>query len=89
MNYTELKEDNPVTGYGVSLAYNSSTGDVFFSFTQSDDSFTLCYNEKIGAFVSYYDYIPAWYINKGTAMLSTNSDNTQLWQHFKGERKSW
>ena len=89
MNYTELKEDNPVTGYGVSLAYNSSTGDVFFSFTQSDDSFTLCYNEKIGAFVSYYDYIPAWYINKGTAMLSTNSDNTQLWQHFKGERNSF
>ena len=89
MNYSELKEDNPVTGYGVSLAYNASTGDVFFSFTQSDDSFTLCYNEKVGAFVSYYDYIPAWYINKGTAMLSTNSDNTQLWQHFKGNKNSF
>lgn len=89
MNYSELSEDNPVTGYGVSLAYNSSTGDVLFSFTQLDDSFTLCYNEKIGAFVSYYDYIPAWYINKGTAMLSTNSDNTQLWQHFKGNKNSF
>ena len=89
MNYTELKEDNPVKGYGLSLAYNSSTGDVLFSFTQSENSFTLCYSEKAGAFVSYYDYIPAWYINKGTAMLSTNSDNTQLWQHFKGEKNSF
>ncbi len=89
MNYNELKQDNPVSQYGVSLGYNSNTGDVLFSFTQSSDSFTLCYNEKVGAFVSYYDYIPAWYINKGTAMLSTNSDSNELWQHFKGDSNSF
>jgi len=84
MNYDELKIDNGVLGTGVSLGYNPVNSDVYFSFLQSTDGFTLSFNEKVNSFVSYYDYVPAWYINKGSVLISTNPNNTQLWEHFKG-----
>tara|TARA_R100000541_G_scaffold50758_1_gene58069 strand:+ start:12913 stop:16947 length:4035 start_codon:yes stop_codon:yes gene_type:complete len=84
MNYNDLSQDNPVLSTGVSVGYNSVNADVYFSFTQSEDSFTIGFNEKIGEFVTYYDYIPAWYINKGSVMISTDKNNTQVWEHFKG-----
>lgn len=84
MNYSELSQDNPVLSTGVSTGYNPVNADVYFSFTQATDSFTIGFNEKIGEFISYYDYIPAWYINKGAVMISTGGANTQVWEHFKG-----
>ena len=85
MKYPQLSQDNPVLSTGLSMGYNSVTADVYFSFHQSADAFTIRFNEKTGEFISYVDYIPSWYINKGKVMISTNSDNTQLWEHFKGK----
>lgn len=84
LNFSDLKKDNPVLGTGVSLGYNSVNADVYFSFLQSTDSFTLGFNEKISSFISFYDYIPSWYINKGSILISSNQANTSLWEHFKG-----
>ena len=84
MNYSDLSKDNPILGTGVSVGYNSVNADVYFSFHQSTDEFTIAFNEKIGEFVSYYDYIPAWYISKGSVLISTNNDHTEVWEHFKG-----
>mgnify|MGYP003638234002 FL=1 len=84
MNYERLSLDNAVNGFGVSLGYNPVNSDVYFSFLQSGDSFTLCFNEKISAFVSYYDYVPAWYINKGSVLITSDPTTTSLWEHFKG-----
>lgn len=84
MNYSDLSKDNPILGTGVSVGYNSVNADVYFSFHQSTGEFTISFNEKIGEFISYYDYIPAWYINKGSVMISTDKKNTQVWEHFKG-----
>lgn len=84
MNYDELKIDNPVLGSGVSVGYNSVNSDVYFSFLQSNDRFTLGFNERIGAFVSFYDYVPSWYINKGSVLITSNQSNNSLWEHFKG-----
>lgn len=84
MNYSELSQDNPVLGTGVSLGYNPVNADVYFSFLQSGDNFTLGFNEKIGSFVSYYDYVPAWYINKGSVLVTTDQTSNGLWEHFKG-----
>lgn len=84
MNGEELRNDNPVNSFGVSTGFNSVNSDVYFSFHQSSNSFTLGFNEKVGEFVSYYGYVPSWYINKGSVMISTSPEDTQLWEHFKG-----
>lgn len=84
MIYSDLSQDNPVLGKGLSLGYNSVNADIYFSFLQSKDSFTLGFNEKVGAFVSYYDYIPSWYISKGSVLLTTDQSSNGLWEHFKG-----
>lgn len=86
MIYNDLVLDNAVASYGVSTGYNSVNNDVYFSMKMSSGSFTIAYNEATGSFVSYYDYIPAWYINKGARMISVNPNNTQVWEHFKGTK---
>jgi hypothetical protein len=89
MQYDSLVQDNAVLGNGVSLGYNPVNSDVYFSFHQPTDRFTLGFNEKLAAFISYYDYIPAWYINKGSVLISTNPDSTSVWEHFKGNSNSF
>lgn len=89
LSYEDLVNDNPVTDYGISLGYNPTNKDVYFSFNQSKDSFTLCFNERTQSFVSYYDYIPAWFINKGSVMLTTDKSSSEIWQHFKGKNNSF
>ena len=85
MNYEELIKDNAVLGTGVSLGYNPVNADVYFTFLQPGDNFTLGFNEKMSEFVSFYDYTPAWYINKGSVLISTNPNSVSLWEHFKGK----
>jgi len=87
--YNDIVIDNPVLGTGVSVGYNSVNNDVYFSFLQSTNSFTIAYNEATGSFTSYYDYIPAWYINKGARMITTSPTNDEIWEHFKGTRNSF
>ena len=82
----ELRIDNPVLGTGISCGYNTVNSDVYFNFHQNGDNFNVGFNEKIGEFVSFYDYVPAWYINKGDKMITTDPTNQQLWEHFKGKR---
>lgn len=86
MIYNDLIQDNPVSSFGVSSGYNSVNNDVYFSLKMSQGSFTIAFNEATGSFVSYYDYIPAWYINKGARMITTNPNTTQVWEHFKGKK---
>ena len=91
--------DNPVNNKGVSIGYNSVNSDVYFTFLQQDfydpkqerrpdysNDYTICFNENIDAFTSFYSYMPAWYINKGSKMITTNHNSTELWEHFKGEK---
>jgi len=89
INFNDLKKDNAVLKTGVSLGYNPVNNDVYFTFLQSTDSFTLGFNEKISAFVSFYGYKPAWYINKGSVLISTNPSSVSLWEHFKGDANNF
>ena len=99
INYSEIITDNPVLGKGISVGYNSVNNDVFFTFSQStffdsakvslpdySKDYTICFNEAIGAFSSFYGYKPAWYINKGSKMFTTDTVHTGVWEHFKGEK---
>ena len=86
-NYEDIRNDNSVSGTGLSAGYNPVNSDVYFSFHQSEgnDSFTIRFSEKTGEFMSYVDYVPSWYINKGSVLITTNKENDQVWEHFKGK----
>ena len=83
---SELLVDNPVVKSGISSGYNSVNNEVYMTFHQSVNPFTICFNQNSGTFSSFYDYKPTWYINKGQKMMTTSVDNTSLWEHFKGKR---
>ena len=93
MRYEKLVQDNPVLGNGVSLGYNPTSADVYFTFRQNvfnvargdrSANFTIAFNEKIGEFTSYYSYTPAWYINKGNTLMSSGLNNNSVWEHGAG-----
>jgi hypothetical protein len=85
-NYEDIRNDNSVLGTGLSVGYNPVNSDVYFSFHQStNDSFTIRFSEKTGEFMSYVDYVPSWYINKGNVLITTNKENNEVWEHFKGK----
>lgn len=89
LSYADLSKDNAVLNTGVSVGYNSVNNDVYFTFLQETNKMTICFNEGTGSFTSFYDYSPAWYINKGSKMITTNPNTTQVWEHFKGTRNSF
>ena len=97
MNYDSLIKDNPVLGNGVTIGYNPSSADVYFSFRQILPSngkrlsgdFTLGFNEAVGEFTSYYSYVPAWYINKGSTLITSGPETNSVWQHLVGTPNSF
>lgn len=92
LEYDSLVQDNAVLGNGISLGYNPSSADVYFTFKQNILSsakqavgnFTLAFNEKIGEFTSYYSYTPAWYLNKGNTLMSSGLSQKSIWEHGVG-----
>lgn len=87
-----LRADNPVLDSGISGGFNTVNNDAYFTFRQGakgNTPFTISFNEGSDSFVSLYDYIPAWYINKGDVMITTNPTTGQLWEHFKGTKNSF
>lgn len=92
LEYDSLVQDNAVLGNGISLGYNPSSADVYFTFKQNILSsakqavgnFTLAFNEKIGEFTSYYGYTPAWYLNKGNTLMSSGLSQKSIWEHGVG-----
>lgn len=83
--YEDVKLDNPVLKTGVTSTYNPLNNEVYLTVLQGKDkSFTICFNELTNSFTSFYDYIPSFYIIKGFKMITTNPDNNELWEHFKG-----
>lgn len=53
------------------------------------NNFTICFNEATDSFTSFYSYIPSWYINKGSRMLTCGNLNKKLWEHFTGDTNSF
>lgn len=101
LSYESLARDNAVIGQGPSFSYNPVNNEVYFTMKQlknsvggfgvdlSRNDYTLCLNENLGRFTSFYDYTPAWYINKGNQMLTSDPTSKQLWSHFKGNNGSF
>ena len=101
LTYDSLIQDNAVIGRGPSFSYNPVNNEVYFTIKQLSNSnsgistnlsrndYTLCLNENLQKFTSFYDYTPAWYINKGNHMLTSDPESKQLWGHFKGNNGSF
>lgn len=83
-----LKIDNPLIKKGIISSFDHNTNDMFMTFHQTnsniDNSYTLSFNEQSQSFVSFYDYIPSVYISKGNLFLSTNPDNTKIYEQGTG-----
>lgn len=90
IDYDDFIDDLPNKNKGVVIGVHNATNDVFISFKKTTNSFTLGFNEKItsqnSGFVTIYDYVPSYYISKGSTLLMVGPDGKSLWQHFKGNR---
>lgn len=80
----QLKIDNPLINQGISSGYDFINNDVFMSFHQKDESFTISYNEMKQNFISFYDYIPSIYISKGENFITTHPDLNKLYKQYSG-----
>ncbi len=102
VNRSDLILDNPVNLSGVCSGYDAANGDMFMTFLQNEvaDSnplakgadtnnyFTICWNEETNSFTSFYGYHPSFYLNQGPKFLTTNYNNNELWlQGVKGSNK--
>lgn len=85
LDYDKLLKDNPYLRSGVIGIYDNVNKEALLTLLQGDKSFTLGFNEKLNVFTSFYDYLPSTYITKGYKMISCNSDNNKLYNHFEGE----
>lgn len=84
-NYTLLRDDNPILGKGVSGGFDLLNDDAYITLHQGGKSLTVVYNEEAKEFIDFKLYYPAFYINKGFKFLTTNSNNTELWEQGVGE----
>jgi len=84
-DFSDLKIDNPLFLTGISGGYDYVNNNLFMTFKQSSNTFTIYYNEMIGEFISFKDGIPSLYINKGDNFLTTDSTNRNLYRENVGE----
>jgi hypothetical protein len=71
---------------GVHGVYDTEYQTVYFTFldsVNSENSFTLGYNEKLNAFESFYSFKPKIYFKLNTKVFSSLSNNECYW-HNKG-----
>lgn len=87
-HYKNVTFNNHLTN--VTSHYDRNNNEVVFSFYKNDDAentFTLCYNEKIGNFVSFYSYNPNLSFNlfsKNYSIsngLNTDVQVNKIYQH--------
>ena len=79
-----IKLDNHVLKNGIQFGYDYLNNDVYFTFLQGDNSITINFNELQNEFVSLHGFKPSFYFNKGNIFLTTESSNTELYNHLEG-----
>lgn len=82
--------DNPITSSSCIGSYDNRYSEFLFTFTDSDNSvsseYTLAYNEYIGAFTSFYSFIPCWYIKTNDKLLTVPKDDpTKIYIQNNGD----
>ena len=85
INFEDLKTNNPLIEKGISSGYDFINNDVFMTFHQEENSYTISYNEKINSFISFYDYKPSIYISKGNHFITNSPDNKNIYRQYYGD----
>ena len=83
-NTNILRNDNPILKEGVVACFDYVNNEMFMTFHQEDESFTVSYNEASNSFVSFYDYIPSRYISKGDNFITTDPTNKMIYKQYAG-----
>lgn len=90
LDIDSVRKDNIFIGSGVSLGYDIVNNDVYFTSKGSSGVWTLCFNEKLGQFTSFYDYDSPIYIYARDKMLTLNPNAfNELYQMHDGEYNSF
>ena len=79
-----IKLDNHVLKNGIQFGYDYLNNDIYFTFLQGEKSITINFNELQNEFVSLHGFKPSFYFNKGNIFLTTESSNTELYNHLEG-----
>lgn len=85
INLEELKIDNPLIKQGISSGFDIINNDIFMTFHNQENSFTISFNESRNQFISFYDYLPSIYISKGQFFITTNSSLKSIYRQYEGE----
>jgi len=80
-----LKIDNPLIKQGISAGFDSINNDVFMTFLNNEQTYTLSFNEPRNQFISFYDYNPSIYISKGQYFITTNPNLKSIYRQYDGE----
>lgn len=81
----ELRVDNPFSSTGILCAYDHNTKDIYITFKNSEDSFTVAYNGIVQGFTSFYDFIPNLFMYNNGDLISSNNGKS-FYQHNIGDR---
>jgi len=62
----------------VKTHFNAFKGDVMFTFYNDDKNWNLCYNEKLGKFITFYSWIPNFSENINNIFFSFNFKDSAI-----------
>lgn len=79
-----IKTDNHILKQGTTFGYDYKNNDIYFTFHQGENSYTLTFNEAVQQYVSFVDFKPSFYFNKGNIFLTTDNTSTSLYEHKNG-----
>lgn len=79
-----IKVDNHILKQGTTFGYDYKNNDIYFTFHQGEKSHTLTFNEAVQQYVSFVDFKPSFYFNKGDIFLTTDNASTSLYEHKNG-----
>lgn len=92
----DLLESNklPILGLrNVKTHYNKTKGDIIFTFYNGTKEWSLCYNENLKKFITFYSWIPSYSININNVFFSLDKEDSKnikngasttsvkLWKH--------
>lgn len=80
-----INNDNRNTWVGfknVKTHYNNYKGDVMFTFYNEDKCWNLCYNERIGKFITKYSWTPLLSDNIQNSFISFNKEPAEIYGYI-------
>jgi hypothetical protein len=80
-----LNNDNPVLGLGICATNDFKFNEILFTFHDTDNQFTIAFNEQANAFTSFYSFLPGMYINDRYNIFSSPLNTNRVYAHNKGD----